>query len=122
VGFLRRLFGGQAGGASPAGDDGFFVYVQCERCGAAVRLRIHKQHDLNRTDDGYSWHKTVVDSRCFRPMPTVAFFDGSYQMTGNEIQGGHYISREQYDELEAARAAGVQPPDRQQEDEPGDQP
>jgi hypothetical protein len=99
--FLKRLFGGGQADNS-AGDDGFFVYVQCDRCGAAVRLRIHKHHDLNRDDGGFSWHKTIVDSRCFRPMPTVAQFDGQYNMVGHEIQGGHYISREEYEALEGA--------------------
>jgi hypothetical protein len=110
MGFLKRLFGGgEQSGDPAAGVDGFFVYVQCDRCGAAVRLRIHKQHDLNRTDDGYSWHKTVVDSRCFRPIPTVAYFDSAFNMTEHEIQGGHYITREQYAELEAQRTATGRP-------------
>jgi hypothetical protein len=110
MGFLKRLFGGGERPDDPAaGADGFFVYVQCDRCGAGVRLRIHKQHDLNRTDGGYSWHKTVVDSRCFRPIPTAAYFDNAFNMTEHEIQGGHYITRAQYDELEAQRAAASRP-------------
>jgi hypothetical protein len=97
--FLKRLFGGGEPGqpADSAGDDeGFFVYVQCDRCGDRVRLRIHKSHDLNRTDEGYTWHKTIIDNRCFRPMPTVVTFNAHYQPIKQEIEGGHYISEAEY--------------------------
>jgi hypothetical protein len=106
MGFLRRLFGG--GEPRPAGgDDGFFVYVRCDQCGAAVRLRLHKQHDLNDAEEGYVWHKTIVDSRCFRPMVTVARFDRDYQLLEAEIDGGHFIGREEYEAVEAQRTRGA---------------
>ncbi|MCI0396564.1 MAG: hypothetical protein L0332_27995 [Chloroflexi bacterium] len=98
MGIFRRLFGG--GGTTPAnqGDnEGFFVYVQCNNCGDKVRLRIHKQHDLNLAEGGYVWHKTIVDNRCFRPIPTEAHFDSHYQMTQAEIEGGQYITQAEYE-------------------------
>jgi hypothetical protein len=99
--FLKKLFGGgDSNQPSGAGDEGFFVYVQCDDCGAKVRLRVHKQHDLSRTDDGYEWVKTIVDSKCFRPMRTVVHFDGNFRMTDAELDGGHYISREEYESPE----------------------
>jgi hypothetical protein len=96
--FLKKLFGGDDSNRSTGADDqGFFLYVQCDNCGAKVRLRVHKQHDLNITDDGYLWVKTIIDSRCFRPMQTEVHFDGSYRMTDYELEGGRYISREEYE-------------------------
>jgi hypothetical protein len=101
--FLKKLFGsGDSKRASGAGNEGFFLYVKCDDCGAKVRLRVHKQHDLNRTNDGYEWVKTIVDSKCFRPMRTVVHFDSNYRMTDAELDGGHYISREQYESPEAS--------------------
>jgi hypothetical protein len=98
MGFLRKLFGGDKPKRSGKVDaDGFFMYVQCDNCGKGVRLRINKSYDLNRTGTGFVWHKTIVDSRCFRPMPTVVHFDGRYQVTNAEIAGGHTISREEYE-------------------------
>jgi len=96
--FLRRLFGSDDS-SQPAGgdDDGFFLYVQCDQCGAKVRLRVHKQHELNVTDDGYVWVKTIIDNRCFRPMQTVAHFDRNYNMVSYELEGGRYISRAEYE-------------------------
>lgn len=92
--FLRKLFGS----SSPARDErGIYLYVICDRCGDRLRLRIDREYDLNREGDGYTWHKTLVDNRCFRPMPTVVHFDRHYQVTSTEIEGGHYVSQEAYE-------------------------
>ena len=66
-------------------------------------VQVDRQHDLNLTEEGYVWHKTIVDSKCFRPIPTVAHFDGKYNMTNFEIDGGHYISKEEYESLEVSQ-------------------
>ena len=97
MGFLKKLFGGDSKPSPGRDDEGFFLYVQCDNCQAKVRLRVHKQHDLNLTDAGYEWVKTIIDSKCFRPMHTVAHFDSHYRMTDFELDGGRYISREQYE-------------------------
>lgn len=98
--FLRRLFGK----TETAEDTGaIFVYVVCDRCGDRLRLRIDRQYDLNRLDEGgYVWHKTLVDRKCYRPMPTVVTFDSNYRILSAEIEGGHYISREAYEAAEKA--------------------
>jgi hypothetical protein len=96
--FLKKLFGP---GDSSGDPRGFFFYVQCDRCGATVRLRVHKTHDLNREGYGFVWRKTIVDSRCFKPMPTTVMFDNRYQITHQEIEGGRYLTEEQYAALQA---------------------
>lgn len=96
--FLKKLFGdGDSKRFSGTDDQGFFLYVQCDNCGDKVRLRVHKQHDLNYTDDGYMWVKTIIDRQCFRPMHTVVHFDSNYRMTDSELDGGRYISQEEYE-------------------------
>ena len=95
--FLKKLIGG--GGTSTSDPHGLFFYVQCDRCGATVRLHVHKMHDLNREDDSFVWRKTIVDSRCFKPIPTTVTFDGRYQITHQEIDGGRYITAEEYERL-----------------------
>lgn len=95
MGFLRRLFGGKK---KDQGDPkGLYFYVQCDNCGAKVRIRADKQYDLNRTDEGFIWHKTIVDSKCFQQIPTVVHLNGNYEVTSAEIEGGHYITREEYE-------------------------
>ena len=102
MGFLKKLFGGGSeGGSSDAGQDGFFVYVQCDHCQKKVRLRIIKGHDLNFAGDGFVWHKTIVDSRCFQQIPAVVHFDRNLNMTNAEISGGHFITKEEYDQPES---------------------
>ena len=100
--FFRKLFGL----GEPSGDPhGIFFYVQCDRCGATVRLRVHKMHDLNREGAGFVWRKTIVDSRCFKPMPTTVTFDNHYQVTHEEIEGGRYVTEAEYAELQLAKIA-----------------
>ena len=108
MGFLKKLFGGgnaneNQSGRVPADPQGLYFYVQCDRCGAPVRLRADKQYDLLNESNGYTWHKTIVDNRCFRPMPTVVHLNAAYEMISHEISGGHYISQDEYEALLAAR-------------------
>lgn len=93
---IKRLFG-RGDDDKPHDPQGIYLYVECDRCGAQVRVRADKQYDLNRTEDGFTWHKTIVDSKCFRQMPTVVHFDRSYNVVASEIEGGHYISKETYE-------------------------
>ncbi|HMT21307.1 MAG TPA: hypothetical protein PKE20_08700 [Promineifilum sp.] len=111
MGFFKKIFGGneakgQPSGSANADPQGVYFYVQCDRCGAVVRLRADKQYDLINEAGGYVWHKTIVDNRCFRPMPTVVHLNTAYEMTSQEITGGRYITREAYEE---ALAAGAPP-------------
>jgi hypothetical protein len=98
MGFLKRLFGG--GGQQASGQyvdkQGIYFYVQCDHCGSVVRLRADKQHDLQNNDGGFTWHKTIVDSRCFRRMQTVVELNSSYEMVSAELEGGKYISEADY--------------------------
>ena len=98
MGFLRRLFGSQEDDDEGEYHDpqGLYFYVECDNCGARVKVRADKQYDLNRHDDGYSWKKTIVDSKCFRQMHTVVRLDRQYNVLDAEIEGGHYISEEEY--------------------------
>lgn len=102
MGFLRRLFGGDKKGRE--GDtQGIYFYVQCDHCGSRVRIRADKQYDINRTDDGFVWHKTIVDSKCFRQIPTVVHLNRNYEVISAEIEGGHYITKESYEAPETTQ-------------------
>lgn len=109
MGFFKRIFGGkdegeQSTSQANADPEGVYFYVQCDRCGAVVRLRADKQYDLINEGNGYVWHKTIVDNRCFRPMPTVVHLNAAYEMVSHEITGGRYITREAYEEVLAAKS------------------
>lgn len=121
MGFLRRLFGGKK---KDQGDpQGLYFYVQCDNCGAKVRVRADKQYDLNRSDDGFIWHKTIVDSKCFQQIPTVVHLDHNYEVTSAEIEGGHFITREEYEAPEPEPALDDATGDTGEEpEEPGEAP
>lgn len=89
--FLKRLFNPQ-----PAAhvDRGLYLWVECERCKQRLRLRINPQTDLESTDDGFEWHKTIVCDKCFRQMPTVVYFDRRYAIREREISHGRYVEGE----------------------------
>ena len=110
MGFLRRLFGGSEKKEEYVDERGIYFYVACDHCGAHVRVRADKQYDLNRTAEGFTWHKTIVDSKCFRKMPTVVHLDRNYEVVSAEIEGGHYISKETYEVAERERLVAQQAP------------
>lgn len=108
--FLKRIFGGEdPSKKSSTGSEGFFFYVQCDNCGKKVRLRILKQYELNYSDDGYVWHKTIVDSRCFREIQAVVHFDNKYNVTNADINGGQQISQEDYEAPEVSQTTDDDP-------------
>ena len=101
MGLLKKLFGGnnEAKPAKPTryvDTQGIYFYVQCDNCGALVKLRADKQYDLLDDGDGYVWHKTIVDNRCFRRIPTVVHLNRQYEVVSQTIEGGRYITEEAY--------------------------
>ena len=112
MGFLKKLFGGDRASSSGGSDkNGFFVYVQCDRCQQKVRLRIIKQHDLNYSGDGFVWHKTIVDSRCFQQIPAVVHFDRNLNMVSQDIDGGHFITEAEFEQPEVSSGTDSETPE-----------
>lgn len=94
MGFLKKLFGG--GEKRYEDTTGIYFYVRSKR-GAYVKVRADKQHDLNRTDNGFQWHKTIVDSKYFTRMQAVVDFDNNYNVTHSALENGTFISAEEYE-------------------------
>ncbi len=99
--FLRRLFGGQAT------DDALHLYIKCGRCGAPVHVRVNLQNDLTADYDddranSYQLVKEVMDDRCFRLMRAEILFDARRNELSRTIEGGTFISQEEYEELMAS--------------------
>lgn len=94
MGFLKRLFGG--GPQEYVDKTGLYFYVKCDNCGTIVKVRADRQHDLNNENGGYVWHKTIVDSRCFRRIQAVIYLDQSYSVTNQELAGGQLVDEADY--------------------------
>lgn len=101
--FLRRLFGG----AQPRGDGAIHLFVRCDRCGATVHVRVDPRNDLSieygdsEQPSGYRLIKEIMDSRCFRLMRAEIDYDGARREISRQIEGGKFITKEEYDHLAA---------------------
>lgn len=105
MGFFKKLFGGGDDSKKEYVDkQGVYFYVQCNNCGKTVRLRADKQYDLSNDGGGYTWHKTIVDNKCFRPMETVVTLDSGYNVVNAEINGGKYITEDEFKKIEKEEA------------------
>ena len=104
MGFLKKLFGGSDSKKEYVDKQGIYFYIQCNNCGTAVRVRADKQYDLSNDDGNYTWHKTIIDNKCFRPMETVVNLNSNYDVTNAEIEGGRYITEEEFHKIEKEAA------------------
>ena len=92
---LRSLFSSKP---SAGADDAVHVYVECGRCKSRVHVRLDKRHDLSRGEgDGYFVRKEIMDSKCFRLMTAEITFDGSYRIQSQEVQGGRFITKGEFE-------------------------
>lgn len=101
--FLRRLFGG---GAERGGDNALMLYVRCSRCGAPLRVRVDLRNELypeygDMETSGFVLRKEMMDSKCFRLMYATVRFDARRREVEREIEGGTFITREEYERLTA---------------------
>jgi hypothetical protein len=94
MGFLAKLFGTRASGER---DDAIHVYVECERCHSRVHVRLDKRHDLSQGEGGgYFVRKEIMDSKCFRLMTAEMSFDAAYRVTQQALNGGRFVSADEY--------------------------
>jgi len=96
MGFFKKLFGGDKKSGEYVDTRGVYFFVRCENCSTITRVRADKEYDLIRDGNGFVWHKSIVDNRCFRPIPTVVQLDGNFQVISEEISGGSFVSEEEY--------------------------
>jgi hypothetical protein len=103
MGLLKRIgsvFGGGEGEARPPADDGLYFYVQCNRCGEKLRIRVDRRNELQRDFDtgGFFVRKEMMDGRCFQLMYAEITFDGRYNVVHQDVTGGRFITPEEYEE------------------------
>jgi hypothetical protein len=83
---------------SKEANDAVHIYVECGRCKSRVHVRLDKRHDLSIGEGGgYFVRKEIMDSKCFRLMTAEISFDGGYRIQTQEVQGGRFITKEEFD-------------------------
>lgn len=94
---LRSLFSSRP---SAQADDAIHIYVECGRCKSKVHVRLDKRHDLSQGEGGgYFVRKEIMDSKCFRLMTAEIALDTSYRIQNQEVQGGRFISKQEFEEV-----------------------
>jgi hypothetical protein len=101
--FLKRLFGG----GEPHDPDAIWLYVRCDYCGQKMKLRVDRRFDL-RTDyeqGGYKLDKEIMDGTCFSLMMARIRFDGGQRIVSQELEGGTFLTREEFEQEEPTEEA-----------------
>ena len=95
MGFLKKLFGGEA--AKPQKD--YYTFkVKCNRCGEIIEGRVDLDNDLSiEYEDGrevYISHKGLMgsgDKHCFQQINVELKFSSTKAVIDEQIQGGTFV-------------------------------
>jgi hypothetical protein len=80
----------------------YWVYVKCNRCGEQLRGRVNLSNDLSihyvgKGKDTYFCRKVIMGSgKCFQRVEVELTFDKNRKLINKEIQGGAFISEDEY--------------------------
>lgn len=99
--FVGKLFGGKGSASSDA--NALWLYVQCSKCGAPVAIRVDTRNDISTDYEtgGKYLRKEIMDSTCFQLMYADVRFDANGNIAEKNIQGGKFLSQEEYAQAEA---------------------
>ncbi len=81
--------------------DALVVYIKCNKCGYTMKKRILKSRDFVVSYDGNAAvviDKLYVCDRCYNQIKVNAGFKRSYKPVYFEIDGGSFVSKEEYEE------------------------
>jgi hypothetical protein len=91
MGFLSRLFGG--GGGGRGSDTGLYYYVQCDRCGEVIRVRVNPMSELSHSENerGFFVRKYITGKRCYNRIEALFNYDSGRRLKSNDITGGKLV-------------------------------
>jgi hypothetical protein len=110
---LRKITGGSSGGglrpqSELTTDEGqaLWIYLECANCGEHIKLRLRKTSEIQRRDglekdEGpgeFFIRKTIIGSRCYKPMEAEIEFDNRYRIIKSTVKNGKLIPRSEYNE------------------------
>ena len=95
-GFFKKFFSKKEVDSSEL----FWIYTQCDKCGEKFKTLIRKNNDLAPTykNEGPAFilRKELIGASCPNRINLYLEFDRSYRKISEEITGGHFISKEEY--------------------------
>jgi len=101
MGFFAKIMAAFTGKA-PAGSDRYLpIYVLDHRCREPISGQVDLLNELSlaEAEGGYYVRKvlhTAGKSRCFGQVEVQLWLDGKKQITRHEIQGGRWLTAEEY--------------------------
>jgi hypothetical protein len=103
--FFRFLVNSSSATSNNPESKAIWVYLKCSKCGEPIALRIRKTDEIQRDYDGndsnYFVQKLVVGNKCYNRIPLRLDLDSSYKIKNKTIQGGIFITKDEYDSLKA---------------------
>ena len=94
LGFFRRLFGGRDTAQTSSLRGGFFLDIECGRCGERFHLYINQATDCLQIFDepGIAWRlqREVVGARCRSTIQVRIDIAPGGQIVHREIAGGRF--------------------------------
>ncbi|HAN95122.1 MAG: hypothetical protein WBI99_09120 [Limnochordia bacterium] len=109
--FLARLFApgrsrskAKTGYVKRDGRYAIWIYVQCDRCGEKIPVRLRTTSELQKREGPdaelgpgqYFVRKTVVGSRCYQRIEATVDFDAKYDVVDSEVINGKLITYGEY--------------------------
>lgn len=100
--FLKKLFGGARTSGEQA-QEALWLYVQCDKCGTPLAVRIDPRHEISTDYEtgGRYLRKEMMDSTCFQLMYATLRFDSAGNITEQSIEHGKFLSKAEYEALKA---------------------
>ncbi len=102
--FLKKL--GRFFSVSPSNSNRIlYLYVRCSRCDEKLQARVDTWNELtpdyeDNSDNpcSYFCRKVLVgETMCFQPVELNLTFDKNRMLTNQEITGGKYIEKAEFD-------------------------
>ena len=84
-----------------ADERAYWLYVQCNRCGEKIKSRVDLYNDLspiyNETGVTYFCRKVLIgQQRFYQKVEVEMSFDEHRQLTDRKINGGKFITEEEF--------------------------
>lgn len=96
MGFFKRLSRMVLGGNQPS-EAGYWIAVQCDRCGEIIRSRVNIYNDLSLeySEAGkptYFCRKTLMgEGHCFQRIEVELTFDANRKLIEENASGGKFV-------------------------------
>lgn len=101
--FFKSLANLFRGGGGPSADKRYLtVYVLSRRCNEPISGQVDLLNELSRSDDSaYAWHSrkvlhTTGERRCFSQVEISLYFNQDKQIISHEVEGGRWLTSEEY--------------------------